>query len=379
MEIATIEPIPVSSPLPAGKSFGSCRGKTDARFTTLVRLETRDGDVGWGEAFAPPQTTATLIEELLADAVIGLDPYDATEFVEGCYTGEYLGYHFGGHAFPMAAVSGIDIACWDLVGRAAGAPISRLLGRRRDAVVPYASTGYITEWDQDIADPIERAAGEGFAAAKIKIGRGIEDDKRRVRTTREILGEEAFVMVDFNGNYDPKRTARVTGALDEYDLTWIEEPVPAENLDGYRELRDTVDVPVAAGEAHYGRFEFERLARERLVNILQPNIGRVGGFTEGRFVGELATTTNVSVRPHVWNSGIGVAAALQLSGALPSYPHSDSVPEPFLFEFDRSENPLRHELLDRPFDPTGGTLDVPEDPGLGISVDESAVERYRID
>ncbi|MFB6136940.1 MAG: mandelate racemase/muconate lactonizing enzyme family protein [Halobacteriaceae archaeon] len=379
MEIADVEAIPVAHELGEGRALGSSRGQTGTRFTCLVRLETRDGTVGWGEAFAPPETTATLVDELLADDVVGRDPYETEEFLEGCYSGKYVGYHFGGHAFPMAAVSGIDVAMWDLVGKATGEPVSTLLGRRRDSVTPYASTGYVTSWGQDIAEPIEEAASEGFTAAKIKIGRGIEDDVHRVSTTREILGEDANLMVDFNGNYDPKLAAESAAALAAYDLTWIEEPVPSENYQGYRDLQGRVDVPLAAGEAHYGRFEFQRLAEDRLVDVLQPNIGRVGGFTEGRFVGNLATTENVSVCPHVWNSGVGVAAALQLAGSLPDYPHSANVPDPFLFEFDRSENPLRHELLADPFDPTCGELAVPDEPGIGVTVDEDAVEEYRID
>ncbi|MFB6136117.1 MAG: mandelate racemase/muconate lactonizing enzyme family protein [Halobacteriaceae archaeon] len=380
MEITDFEVIPLEHELEEGRSFGSSRGKTGTRFATLVRLETGDGTVGWGEAFAPPRTVATLVEELLADAVLGMDPYEVESFAEGALTGWHAGYHFGGHAFVSAAVSGVDLACWDVIGKAAGEPVAKLLGgRARETVVPYASTGYVTEWGQDIAEPMREAADEGFEATKIKIGRGVEDDVERVATAREHLGDDAHVMVDYNGNYDPKRVVRSVEALSEYDLTWIEEPVPAENESGYRQIRDRVDVPVAAGEAHYGRFEFKELIDERLVDVVQPNLGRVGGLSEARFVADLATTENVSVRPHVWNSGVGVAAALQYAASLPDYPHSENVPEPMLFEFDRSENPLRHEILETPFDPTGGRLDVPQAPGLGIEVDEDAVERYRVD
>jgi D-galactarolactone cycloisomerase len=377
MEIADIEAIPLEHVHGEGHAYGSSRGTTPSRFGTLVRLETRDGLVGWGEAFAPPRTAAAAIDELLADAVVGMDPYEAESLAEGTYTGRHSGYHFGGSAFVQAAVSGVDQACWDLVGRATGEPVHRLLGGARRSVVPYASTGYVTAWDQDVAEPVGEAAAEGFTAAKIKIGRGVEDDVARVAAAREHLGEDAFLMVDYNGNYRPKQARRSVAAIAEYDPAWVEEPVPAENLSGYRQLRD-LDVPVAAGEAHYGRFEFKRLIDERLVDVVQPNIGRVGGFSEARFVATLATTENVAVRPHVWNSGVGVAAALQFAASVPDYPHSSNRPEPFLFEFDRAENPLRDELLVDPIDPTGGDLAVPDDPGLGIEVDENAVERYRL-
>lgn len=376
MEITDIEAIPLEHDLPEGRSFGSSRGKTDTRFTALVRLETRGGRVGWGESFAPPRTVATCIEELFADDVIGMDPHEVESLADRSYT---QGYHFGGSAFKQSAVSGIDIACWDLKGKAAGEPIHKLLGgRERESLIPYASTGYVTEWGQDIAEPIERANEEGFTAAKIKIGRGIEDDVDRVATARDILGPDADLMVDFNGNYRPKQAVRAATALKEYDLTWIEEPVPPENYEGYERIRDEIDVPLAAGEAHYGRFDFARLVQD-CVDIVQPNLGRVGGFSEARRVADIATTRNVAIRPHVWNAGVCVAAAIQFAASVPDYPHSDHVVDPMLFEFDRSENPLRHEILEDPFDPTGGSLAVPQEPGLGIEVDEDALERYRID
>jgi D-galactarolactone cycloisomerase len=378
--IRDIEAIPLSHDLGDERSLGSSRGRTGTRFTTLVRLETDDGVVGWGEAFAPPRTVATCIEEMLADEVIGMDPYEVESFAEGTYTGRHSGYHFGGSAFVQSAVSGIDIAMWDIIGKQTGAPVYRLLGGEEiESVVPYASTGYVTSWGEDINEPLREAADEGFRAVKLKIGRGIDDDVERVAAAREHLGADAFVMVDYNGNYEPKQVQRSVDALSEYDLTWIEEPVPPENRSGYRQLRETVDVPVACGEAHYGRFEFKQLIDDRLVDIVQPNLGRVGGLSEARFVAKLATTENVAVYPHVWNSGVGVAAALQFIAAIPDYPSSDSVVTPPLFEFDRSENPLRSEVLRESFDPTGGDLAIPQGPGLGIDVDTEALEPYRVD
>ncbi len=376
MRISDVESIPLEYELPEGRSLGSSRGKTATRFTCLVRLETDEGLVGWGEAFAPPRTVATAIEELLADDVVGMDPHAVESLAEHTYT---HGYHFGASAIKQCALSGIDIACWDLLGKDAGESVATLIGgRRREILTPYASTGYVTSWGQDIAEPIERAVGEGFTAAKIKIGRNVEDDVHRVSTARDILGEDAHLMVDYNGNCRPKQVCASVAALREYDLHWIEEPVPSENYAGYERVRYMIEIPIAAGEAHYGRFEFARLARD-CVDILQPNLGRVGGFSEARRVADLATTENVAVCPHVWNSGVGLGAAIQFAASLPDYPHSDSPIDPVLLEFDRSENPLRHEVLVEPFDPTGGELIVPDAPGLGIEVDEEAVDSHRID
>lgn len=381
MEVESIEAIPLEYDLGAGNGFGGTRGVTHTRTAALVKLVADDGTIGWGEAFAPPRTVTTLVAEVFSDAVVGLTPWDAEGLADEVYTGEIGGYHFGREAFTQAALTGVEVALWDLRGKHLGKPVRDILGgESRETVTPYASTMYITEWDQDPAEPIEAAVEEGFTAAKLKIGRNVDDDVHRVRTARELLGDDADVMVDYNGNYTPTQALRSIRALEEFDLTWVEEPVPPENLSGYREIAEKTDVPLAAGEAHFGRFEFTKLVREGIVDIVQPNLGRCGGFAEARYIARTATTENVLVRPHVWNSGVGVAAALQFLATVPSYPHgTDASPETVLFEFDRSENPLRHELLEDSFDPTGGTLSVPEQPGLGIEVDEAAIERYRID
>jgi len=376
MEVSDIEAIPLTHTLPDGKGVGSSRGVHTDRATTLVRIETDTGLVGWGEAFAPARPVATLIEDQFSDRVLGMDPFDVESLVRESYT---HGYHFARGPFVRCAVSGIDLALWDIIGKSVGRPIHRLIGgTQTDALEPYASSGYVTEWGQDIAEPMARAAEEGFSAAKIKIGRGIEDDVERVETAREELGDDAALMVDYNGNYRPSQVRRSYEAIEGFDITWIEEPVPAENTAGYRELSDDLDVPIAAGEAHFSRFEFKELIDDRLVDIVQPNLGRCGGFSEARLIAEMATTENVAVRPHVWNSAVGVAAALQFAASVPDYPHADTVPVPLRFEFDRSENPLRDDLLMEPLDPTGGEIAVPQEPGLGVEVEEGAVERFRL-
>ncbi|WP_049903764.1 mandelate racemase/muconate lactonizing enzyme family protein [Halococcus agarilyticus] len=381
MEVRSIDAIPLEHSLETGRKFGGTRGQTGTRTTALVRVETADGTVGWGEAFAPPRSVATLVKETIADSIVGAEPIVAESLAERVYTGDIGGYHFGRGGFAQAALSGVEIALWDLRGKEQGAPVHELLGgERTESLVPYASTMYITEWGEDPAEPMAAAVDEEFAAAKIKIGRGIEDDVHRTATAREHLGDEAHLMVDYNGNYTPAQAIRSIQALSEYDITWAEEPVPPENYSGYREIQRHVDTPLAAGEAHFGRFEFKRLVDERCVDVIQPNLGRCGGFAEARFLAKLATTENVAVRPHVWNSAVGTTAAVQFAASLSTYPHNpDTVPEPVLFEFDRSENPLREELLVDPLDPTGGSLEVPQEPGLGVTVDENAVEQYRVD
>jgi D-galactarolactone cycloisomerase len=375
MQVRSVAAIPLSHPLEDGRSFGNARGLATARSATLVRVETADGTVGWGEALAPPRSTATVVEEVVAPHVEGRDPYEVETLADRLYAGAY---HVARGALVQCALSAVDIALWDIVGTATGEPIHRLLGGNRGReIIPYASTAYITEWGEDPAEPVREAVEEGFTAAKLKIGRSPEDDAERVATAREIMGEDAHIMVDCNGNYRSKQAVQSAEALAPYDLTWFEEPIPPEDVEGYRYLHERVDVPIAAGEAHYGRFEFGDVLD--VIDVVQPDLCRAGGFSESRFIAKLATARNVAVRPHVWNGGVGVAAAVQFSASLPEYPHVDNAPEPFLFEFDRSPNPLREDLLEEPFDPTGGSLEVPTGPGLGVTVDEDAVERYRVE
>jgi len=377
MKIESYEVLPLSHELPEGEGLGDARGFGHMRKTTLLRLEADDGTIGWGEAFVPGSIAAATIEELFADDLVGMDPYEVESLATRSYTDSY---HFGGSVFVQAVVSAIDVACWDLIGKSIGRPVHQILGgQSRETLTPYASTMYFTEADRPIAEPIREAVDAGFTAAKIKIGTGPDEDRRRVRTARKILGEDATLMADMNGNYRPAQAIEAAERLKPFDLTWIEEPVPPENYSGYRDVQDAVDVPIAAGEAHYGRFEFKRLIDDRLVDVVQPNLARCGGFSEARRISDMATTENVAVRPHIWNSAVGLAAAVQFAASVPEYPHTRHVPEPMLVEFDRSANPLRTDLLKTPFDPTGGTLDVPQEPGLGIEVDDNALERLRAD
>ncbi|EMA59682.1 mandelate racemase/muconate lactonizing enzyme family protein [Halorubrum lipolyticum] len=377
MQISSVEAIPLEHSLPDGHGLGDARNFGHARQTTLLRLETDTGLVGWGEAFAPGRIVAATVEELLVDDVVGMDPFAVESLATDSYTSQY---HFGGDVFLQSAVSGIDIACWDIVGKAVDRPIYRLLGGTDcESLDAYASTMYYTEAERPPAAPIRDAVDAGFDAVKIKIGAGTDGDVERVRTAREILGDGGRLMVDMNGNYRPHQAIETARAIAEYGVDWIEEPVPPENASGYRDVTDAIDVPVAAGEAHYGRFAFKDLVDERAVDIVQPNLGRCGGLSEARLIAGMATTENVAVRPHVWNSAVGVAAAVQFAASVPDYPHSRNVPEPMLVEFDRSENPLREDLLETPIDPTGGEVDVPQGPGLGVSIDEDALDRYRLD
>lgn len=372
-KIRAIEAIPLRYPLAEG--YGSSRGIVHARETTLVRLETTDGIVGWGESFGPSLALAPLIQEL-ADTVVGT-PLDAPTPMVSAFLQQH--YHRGGGIYA-AAVSGVEIALWDALGRTLGVSVATLLGgRARDFVTPYASAGYITR-DRDLSlfrDTLEQVS-EGLAGAKIKCGLGAREDLLRARAAREILGEERALMVDFNGNYTSDQAAASARALAELQPAWLEEPLPPDDVDGLVLLRRH-DVPLATGEALYTRGPFRRLVTERLVDFVQPDITKVGGLAEAKAICELARAWNIRVSPHVWGGGLALAAAVHLLASVPDYPHTANVPDPLWLELDRGDNALREQLLIEPFRPVDGQVEVPTSPGLGVEVDLHAVASLRSD
>jgi D-galactarolactone cycloisomerase len=218
----------------------------------------------------------------------------------------------------------------------------------------------------------------GFAGAKIKCGLGVVEDRERAEAARAVLGPNAALMVDFNGNYSADQARASIDSMAHLQLAWVEEPLAPDDVQGLRLLR-SLDVPLATGEALYTRAPFRALITERLVDFVQPDVTKIGGLAEAKSVCEMARTWGVRVSPHVWGGGVALAAALQLLGSIPDYPHTAVVPEPLWLELDRGDNDLRERLLVRPFLVQDGLIPVPDGPGLGIEVDETAVEQLRED
>jgi D-galactarolactone cycloisomerase len=186
------------------------------------------------------------------------------------------------------------------------------------------------------------------------------------------------LRVDFNGNYSADQAFASITTLRDLDIAWVEEPLAPEDISGLGLLR-SLGVPLATGEALYGRSSFRSLATERLVDYLQPDVTKVGGLLEAKNVSELARAWGLRFSPHVWGGGIALAATLQLLASVPDYPHTAVVPEPLWLEFDRGENALRQELLTSAFRPVKGEMPIPNGPGLGVEVDESSLELLRAD
>lgn len=372
--VESISAIPLRYPL-GSERYGSSRGLVGARETTLVHLRTSDGVEGWGECFGPTPAVVPLVHEL-AEQLRG-----ATLDAPGGFVTSQLQQHYHrGGGLHAAALSGLDTAMWDALGKTLDVSVATLLGgQTRQFVVPYASCGYVRQ-EQTLTGFAEEFANSaaGYRAAKIKCGFGTATDAERAAAARQVLGTEAALMVDFNGNYSADQARAAIRAMEASAPAWVEEPLAPDDVEGLRLLR-SVDVALATGEALYTRAPFRRLITERLIDVVQPDITKIGGLSEASAVCDMARSWGVRVSPHVWGGGIALAAAVQLISSIPDYPHTSNVPEPIWLELDRGANGLRDELVVEPLHPEGGVIAVPHKPGLGVEIDEVALARLRED
>jgi D-galactarolactone cycloisomerase len=374
--IRSIQFIALSVPLAAGKAYGMSKSLATGRQSTLVRLTLADGTVGHGEAWGMPAVNRAY-EPFLSGYLVDTDVFDCEHAFSRILARHY---HFGVQNGMMSAISGIDMAAKDAMGKVTNLPVSRLIGGKRlDRVPIYASGGYITETPrEDYRPQIEAMAEARHPAVKIKIGLSPESDVERVALAREILGDDVVLLVDINSNYTFDLALETMKRLTPYNIGWIEEPLSPQDFDGFARLRQRATMPIATGEALYSVFDFKRLVDAGGADILQPDLSLCGGFWQGRKIAELAHANHLRLSPHVWGGAIGLAAALHYIASLPAYPHSDNIPRPVLLEYDLGANPLRTELLRDPIVVKDGFVAVPEGPGLGIEIDEEALARYAV-
>ena len=368
---------------PLAQPFAFSQGWVNRRSATLLEVITDEGIVGWGEAFAqglePPQIAAAAIEHALKPLLIGANPLDTEVLWHRMY---HMTRDYGRKGSVLAAISAVDIALWDIAGKFYEQPVHRLLGGAfRDKVQVYATGFYRISGKGESARLAEEALGHhaaGFRAMKVKLGYGVRDDITVMEAIGKALGgRDVTLMVDTNHAYGVGEAIQLGRALAPYDLRWYEEPVAPEDLAGYREVRQTVSMPIAGGENEHSLFGFREFLGQRCVDIAQPDLGSCGGITAARHIIALAHAHGVQVNPHVWGSAIAQAASLQLIAAVPVAHHSVFAQEP-IFEYDRSSHPFRQHLIAQPLEQRDGWLQIPDRPGLGIEVDREVLRRYAI-
>lgn len=388
MAIERIETFVLQAALSGGDVFYSSQGSFHSRSALLVRLTTSDGLQGWGESGVsmPVPHLATYIHEVLASRVLGRDETDITPLWNELYC---FSRDFGRKGASVDAISGINTALWDLRGKALGQPIHALMGGAfRRSVRAYATGLYYRP--DDLTDPAgavtrvrDEAAGflaAGFTAIKGKVGLlALPDDIRRMAALRDEAGADALLMTDANHGYNRAHAKRMGRALERLGFHWFEEPLVPEDIEGAAQLRRELDVAIAGGECEYTRWGMRDLLAGGAVDILQPDLSASGGVGEGQRILALASAFHTPVCFHVWGSGVAVAAALQMTALVPPTPYTVRPLAPEnepLFEFDRTRNPLRDDLVRGGFPLKDACLEIPSGPGLGIEIDEAVVRTY---
>ena len=380
MLITNIEGFNLSSPLE--RPFGWSNGWISARVVGLLKIETDEGITGWGEGYVGAR--GDFVKQLFGDLLIGADPLNRNALWQGMFDRVYNGNNAGG--FGGSAISAVDIALWDIAGKAAGQSVSDLLGGRiRDKVAVYATGLYYTEGEfpTRLLDEATMYVELGFKGMKTKIGGlPIAEDVRRVAAIRGAIGDDIRLMVDANQAYPASTAIRVGNELAAYDITWFEEPVNAKDVDAYLQVQAAVPMPVAGGENLRTRYEFKDFFARRAYDIAQPDVVNAGGITEMRNIVMTANSYGILVNPHVWGSPVMIAASLHLASTIPPCPPAYE-PRPYeqepVMEFDRTPSGIREGIIVEPFDQQDGFITVPTAPGLGVEIDEDAVRRLASD
>ena len=370
MKIADITAIPLSFPVPADKAVTLGIGRAVKRDTVLVKITTEGGLTGWGEAHAgrAPGAIAQLVNTTLKTLVLGMDATDVVGVWQRVYKMQ-LGSHGMGAAAAIA-LSGIDQALWDIRGKAVGWPLWRLLGGNNGPVPAYGggvSLGY--QPPEQLAEEAGAVVAAGYRALKLRIGDNPRDDIARVQAVRKALGDEIDILVDGNAAQSLDDVRRVMPVLDDAGVGWLEEPFPPHDHRRYAEARSYGRTPLAAGENHYTRFEFHRLIEDGHVTIIQPDVSKTGGVTEGLRIAALAGTWKLRLNPHTSATGLNVAACIHLLASIDNAGY---------FEADLARhNPFRDQLCDWQAEvASDGTVRPPERPGLGVEIDEAALKSF---
>ena len=386
MKITRVEATWLQVPIPEDRQHVSDYGRATTFDTALVRVQTDAGITGVGEAKVSAGSpgdyhgVVAIINHEFGPGLVGHDPRNIARIWEHLYSGTRAHYALArGHVFPamsrrgasISAISGIDIALWDILGKSLNAPVWQLLGGRKSECMPaYASGGWANA--QQIGAQLERYVGQGgFKAVKMRVG--VFDGSptasaERVVAARAALGPGIDLMADAHGTYTVSEAKQFCHLVRDCNLAWFEEPVTADDKRGLAEVRASTHIPIATGESESTRFDFRDLIELRAADILQPDLGICGGITEAMRISALASAANLRLAPHLWAGAPAFAAGLHVAAASPAA---------HILEYSLGANPMIHELIEERYTVEGGMLAIPDRPGLGITIRDDFVQRYR--
>ena len=371
------------------EALGYSQQYYNKRTAHLVEVETDEGITGWGECFGAGNIALAnkgIVEKVIQPMILSMDPMDRDVIWHKVYN---LMRDHGQKGMPLQALSGVDIALWDIAGKVAGLPIFKLIGGAHRQKVEVYGYGMMLRQESvhSLASRFKDEASiikdMGFKAVKMKVGLGPKDDLVLIEAVRRGVGDDYPFMIDANHAYTTNDAFYVGRGLEEYNPYWFEEPVAPEDLDGYRELRAGLNVNIAGGEAEFNRWGWRKLLESRGLDIAQPEVCALGGISEYLRVLALCHAHFTPVVNHVWGSAIAIAANLQLLAAMPTIPGGLFPWEPML-EFDTTHNSFRDDLLTESLDiqaqvkVNGGSVTIPSGPGLGVTPDREFMKKYNI-
>ena len=336
--------------------------------TTVIKMETDTGIVGWGEAQSPvaPRTTQVIVEDLVRPLVLGRDPFD----IEAIWTRNFGAMRERGHptGFYIDAIGGTDIALWDIVGKATGKPVHKLAGGRyRDKVKLYAGLGGTDP--EKVADAAVEHVGLGYKALKLHLLLDVEGVAEIASAVRTRVGPDIMLMCDVHMRQSLTSAIKLGRALEKLDFTWLESPLVPDDIPGAVALSEALDMAVAIGEWSRTRYEMREAFERRAYDIVMHDIARTG-ITEGHRIGTIADTYNIPVAPHVGGGGIlSVAATVEYSASCSNF---------MIMEHGHHANSYKNAITSEEYGPSNGYFEVSDKPGLGIEIDQSLVEKYLV-
>jgi D-galactarolactone cycloisomerase len=366
MKITDVKTIRLRAEIPPHDQVFSRSGVRNFRSATLVQVDTDESVSGLGSCSGNGELIEAIVVKVLRPLLLGMDPTDIDEIWDKAYV---RGGHkeFGTRGIGIVALSGIDVALWDILGKVQGVPLYQLLGGKCRDRVPVYATALYPEEPSKVAKRARAFAEQGFHGVKIKVGFDLDQDIRMVRAVRQELGKDFIVMTDANQGYSIDIALEASDAFADCGAFWLEEPLFVEDIEGHALLRERGKTPIAVGENLHMYYAFENFIARGAVDFIQPDVARAGGISEIRKISALAAKHKVPLSFHTWGDGVALAASIHLSAAL-----KDCI----VMELDYTYNPLREELLRDPFKVQNGFLIPPEKPGLGIELNQAALQRF---
>lgn len=351
---------------------------------TLVVVTADNGLQGFGEAKAAVGSSGvcaaivTTIEQELKPLLVGKDPRRINEHWLRMYNGtrdhyaQSRGRNFpvlGRRGLTISAISGVDMALWDLLGKSLDTPVLNLLGGPcRDQMPAYASGGWA---DADhIGEQLAGYLQKGFKAVKMRVGvmdETVDNSIARVKAAREGVGPEIKIMTDAHGTFSVPEAKRFCKGVEPFDVYWMEEPISPDNKAGTAEVRASTHIPIAAGESEYTCFDIKELLDLRAIDVVQPDAAIIGGITEAMRVSHLAQATQTELAPHCWGSAFSFQAGVSIAFASPSAR---------VIEFSAGGNPMMYELVEESIEAVEGMILPPQGPGLGLTPNWDFVHRF---